>query len=251
MFLQNILNELKEEQVWYAWMSTLVELSKIDLDTKEWRMEFIIEVLKMSNSFWYKFFRESNQLADLLQVKQDFATAKSYHWNKLVVWGKLKSIIESISYEIRKENEWTFDFSMIKQIVKWEKDIDDLLFTTKEKTIADILWSFQWLSWDKYSWKWFQEMYALDTDKILDILKWYTWSDERIIAWIKVILNPKEKEFIKKYFKQLRLAWLSILKEILDPKEESILINEILKIEVEPTVETEETKQDGETKAPF
>ena len=106
MFLQNILNELKDDQVWYAWVSTLVELEKNDLDTKEWRMKFIIDVLKLSNSFGYKFFRDCNQLADLLQVKQDFATAKSYHANKTVVWGKLKNIIESISYEIRKENEW-------------------------------------------------------------------------------------------------------------------------------------------------
>lgn len=254
MFLQNILNELKDDQVWYAWVSTLVELEKNDLDTKEWRMKFIIDVLKLSNSFGYKFFRDGNQLADLLQVKQDFATAKSYHANKTVVWGKLKNIIESISYEIRKENEWTFDFAMIKQIVKWEKDIDDLLFTTKEKTIYDTLWSFKWLSGTQYSGKWSQEMYALDTDKILDILKWYNTGTDRVKLWIEVLLNPEEKDFIKKHFKQLRLAWLSILKEIVDEKEESLLINEVLKRNVEPTVETNETTQEDSietNKAPF
>ena len=160
---------------------------------------------------------------------------------------KLKNIIESISYEIRKENEWTFDFAMIKQIVKWEKDVDDLLFTTKEKTIYDTLWSFKWLSGTQYSGKWSQEMYALDTDKILDILKWYNSGTDRVKLWIEILLNPEEKDFIKKHFKQLRLAWLSILKEIVDEKEESLLINEALKRNVEQTVETNETTQEDST----
>lgn len=211
MFLRKIFEELKENQLGFQWRQTIDKLLAMDISTKLWRMEFILEVLKHWRSIWFTIFIEDTKVADLKIIKKLLVECKSYHSNNVIIKWKLKKIIEMFSYEIIKENNNEFDYSLIKEIINWKKELKDFLSLPSEDNVK--MFSFTGKSWKIYNWKWVIDLSTLVTDDVIDILEWLKSDNEEVKKAVEYLLTVDKKE-INKNFKSFRAAWMSLLADI-------------------------------------
>lgn len=259
MFLKNILNEMWKYQISFQGKSTLADLQKIDILTKEWRMSFILEVLKYAKYFNYEYFEESKTFPTEVVIKQLLADSNTYCENKAICWWKLKQIIEFFSFEMIKENDWKFNYRMIPEILDWVLKVSDfiLIVNEDEKTLKNSLFSFVWASGKTYSWKWVVDLNKLNTEDALDIIEWSIpdINQERVINYAK-----ENKEELKSKFKSDRIVYVWLIQmlvwfenkvsEYISEKLNEKLEEMKSELKTEWSVETEETKQESSV-APF
>ena len=260
MFLKNILNEMWKYQISFQGKSTLADLQKIDILTKEWRMSFILEVLKYAKYFNYEYFEESKTFPTEVVIKQLLADSNTYCENKAICWWKLKQIIEFFSFEMIKENDWKFNYRMIPEILDWVLKVSDfiLIVNEDEKTLKNSLFSFVWASGKTYSWKWAVDLNKLNTEDALDIIKWVTILD---VTQSKILEYSNEyKDELKSKFKSDRIVYIWLIQmlawfenkvsEYISEKLNEKLEEMKSELKTEWSVETEETKQESSV-APF
>lgn len=248
MFLKQLAKEMQSFQMWYQWRTTLYALEKIDISNKEWRMLLILEILKYAKSLNLNVLNDWNTIPDIKLISSLITECKTYYYNNVIVKWKFTRILQELSFEIIKENNWKFDFSLIKEIWEWKKSISDFLYEAKDKHPWNTLYSFIWESGKVYSGKWTWDLMKLKWDEVLDILKIENTKPltERLQAWMNYYFNEANKDDIKKRFSNSRVAWLSIINEILNEDIKSKLVD----FAVSKSEETKETK--AETwKAPF
>ncbi len=214
MFLKDLQKEIP--WTWYNWLTALNKVSKIKYDTIEWRFQLILEFLKYSDSLRLKL-RDWNKIVDLQLVQNNLAKLYTYVHNIEISASIIDSILTELSFELIKENNWEFDFSIVKDIIKWKKEYSDFIVVPERVTKNNAIWSFTWLSWAVYSWQWLGWLMQLTTEKYVDILKWAKMIDE-----LKFVED--NKELIKKEFNTNRNAYISIVKNIIDPASKSKLI---------------------------
>ena len=211
MFLQNIRNEMDNYQIWFQGRSALDKLKTIDISEIDWRMTLILEIMKLAQAFWMQYFNESNNLASIQEIRKLLIQAESYCDNNTICWWKLKLVMEKLSYEIIRDHNWKFDFSMIKDILEWKEDVKNFLHVALDRNIWNTLFWFTWKSWKHYSWKWIVEMAKLKQADIEDIISILKSDTKELQEAIDFYNNPDNTETIKKEFGQIRHAWLSIL----------------------------------------
>lgn len=259
MFLKNIYNEMWKHQISFQGKSTLADLQKIDISTKEWRMSFILEVLKYAKYFNYEYFEESKTLPVETVIRQLLADANTYCENKAICWWKLKQIIQFFSFEMIKENDWVFNYKMIPEILDWVLKVSDFIVIVNEdeKTLKNSLYSFVWKSGKTYSWKWAVDLNKLNTDDALDIIEWLIpdINQERVINYAK-----ENKEELKAKFKSDRIVYIWLIQmlvwfenkvsEYISEKLNEKLEDLKSELKTELPLETEETKK-GSSVAPF
>lgn len=215
MFLKWLKNEVN--QIWYVWLNALHKIWKIKYDTIEWRLELVLELLKYSDSLNLKL-RDWRTLVDLKFIQNNLAKAYTYINHLEMQAAIIDWILTSLSFEFIKENNWKFDFSVIKDILNWEKEYKDFLVIVEKVTKNNAIWSFTWLSWEIYSWQWMSDLLKLNTEKYIDLLKWAKREEELLFV-------ENNKELIKKEFNAIRNAYISIVKNMIDPNEKSKLLD--------------------------
>ena len=216
MFLENLRKEIP--QISYNGRKTLSDLSKLDISTIDNRLVFILNVVQYANSLWIKRFYDWTSEPNLLLVKNSLAKCNTYYSTINIVWSLLKWIVENFSYEIIKENNWEFDFSKAKWILSWKKKPEEFVKTPVNKNVHNTIWAFKWISGKEYNGKWKWELMSLKAVDILDILKWYNTKD---IYKDMIDFLFTNEELVKKDFRQVRLAGITIIQEIIDPTVDS------------------------------
>lgn len=213
MFLKNIYDELKNHQIAYKWKITIDNLSKIDISEKEWRMIFIIEVLKMGRSMWIQYFTPVSWITDLKLVKQLITQCKTYYGNTTIVKAKILQIIWMFENELLQDQINDFDFTMINDIIMWRKKVKDFIETSLHENKNNIF-SFVWKSWTKYNGRGIIELNTLKTEDVMDIIEWYKTNNETIQKALDYLINTDKKE-INKEFKSQKAAWLSLINDLI------------------------------------
>lgn len=214
MFLQEIRNQMKDFQKSFQWRTDLERIRTIDFSEMEWRVTLIFELMQYANAFKMDYFIESDHVADLTNIKKLLIQCQSYVDNDLVVWAKMKIIMEELSYEIMREHNWKFDFTLIPEILNWAKDVKDFLNISYKRNITNTLFSFKWKWWKEYSWKWISELAKLKAVEVEDIISILKTDKPETQKAINFFNDNKNTDLIKKFW-QIRAAWLSILTEYL------------------------------------
>ena len=214
MFLQEIRNQMKDFQKSFQWRTDLERIRAMDISEMEWRVGLILELMQYANAFKMDYFIEWDSVADVTDIKKLLIQCQSYVDNNLVVWAKMKVIMEKLSYEIIREHNWKFDFTIIPEIFKWNKEIKDFLNISYKKDITNTLFTFKGKWWKTYAWKWIAELAKLKAVEVEDIISILTSDNPESQKAIDFFNDKKNSEAIKKFW-QIRAAWLSILTESL------------------------------------
>lgn len=219
MFLRSIREEMNDFQIGFQWTTALDKLKTIDISEIDWRMLLILEIMKYARAFNMQTFVESNNLASIQDIKKLLIQAQSYVGNDLIVWAKLKIVMENLSYEIMRDHNWNFDYTLIKEILEWKKDIKDFLNIPFKRNLTNSLFGFTWKDWKKYSGKGIAELAKLKQVEVIDIVSILKSDIVEIQNAIDFYNDEKNHELIKKDFWQIRLAWMSILTQIMSWEE--------------------------------
>ena len=214
MFLQEIRNQMKDYQKSFQWRTDLERIRAMDITSIEWRTSLILELMQYANAFKMDYFIEWENVADISDIKKLLIQCQSYVDNSLVVWAKMKLIMEKLSYEIIREHNWRFDFSIIPEILDWAKDVKDFLKISYKKNITNTLFRFKWKWGKEYSWKGITELAKLKAVEVEDIISNLTSDKPESQKAINFFNNKDNADIIKKFW-QIRAAWLSILTEYL------------------------------------
>lgn len=214
MFLKGLKKEIP--WIWYTGLTALNKVSKIKYDTIEWRFQLILELLKYSDSLKLKL-RDWKKIVDLKFVQNNLAKLYTYVQHLDISASIIDAILTELSFEFIKENNWEFDFSIIKDILEWEKEYSDFIKVPETVSKNSIIWSFTWLSWEVFSWQWIGWLMALTTEKYIDLLKWS--KKEKELKFVE-----DNKELIKKEFWAKRNAYMSLVKNMIDPNGQSKLL---------------------------
>lgn len=234
MLIQDIYNNDKLLRENYQWITTLEELENINITTSEWKLEFILKVLKLWKYFWYTSFLLNQAMKDY-QILEQIYLCKSYQSNKLIVWNALRNIIEWFDYELWIKK---YNVTLIDNLLSWVITVEEFINHISEKNILvdwEIKWEehikaiykFIWASWTVYTWMWIVSTRQYKTDDLIDIYNWYKWDNELYLQITKYILDNKEQ--VSKDFTNLRSALISAFSILLWMKEPKIVeyINKI------------------------
>jgi hypothetical protein len=215
MFLLDMKNEIPQK--WYSFLPTLERVKAIDIENIDGRLKLLFELLSYTDSLKMRI-KKWTKIYNPRTVAEKLGKATTYRKDPAMVWFNFWIIITELSFEIEKENNWEFDFSMIKSILKGDKDYSDFIITPEKVSLNNKIWSFVWKSGEEYSWQGLWWAMKLNTVKLIDLFEWL-WETEVInfIDW--------NKDLIKKEFKNKRNAYLSVIKNKIDEKSESKLLS--------------------------
>lgn len=220
-----MLQELKEKipQVWVPSKMDIIELSKIDLNIQKWRFDFIVSALRYSDALSFKLV-DSFWPTSLIKINQIIADALTFANTPMIVGFHLSTIVNELSWEFVQENSNIFDYEVFEKYLKWKANYEDFIKETKVINKNNLVWNFVGKDWRDYSGQWFAGLIRLKWDDILNILNNYNWKDEAVEKAIAYIQDENNIKLIRKNYQNVRWAWLSILKHIIDPTENSSLI---------------------------
>lgn len=196
-----------------AW-SVLRNLNLLPLDTEENRLQFMIEVLRYKDALNIKLI-DNVEFFNERAVRQLIADASSNITKQNIISHKFSWILYNLNYEFYKKNNWQFDFNIFKDYLEWKAKYEDFIKTPLRVTEANTVWSFVWLDWKSYTWKWLSDLSSLKWDDIKNMITWYKTDDADMRKAIEFLYDIKNEKIIKKTFGNVRSAWLSIIKSII------------------------------------
>lgn len=221
-----MLNEMKNhiEQIWFNWKVSISRLQSFDIENIEWRFKLLKDILQYTDSIGIELI-DWNSMYNLLTINQSIANCFSYSTNLKIIAFNLSNILTLLSYEFIKENSNKFDYDILKKYLNWQVPLSDFIKEPSEINKNNVIWNFVWKDSVKYSWQWVKDLVKLNWLDIENILTNIETDDFKLKNTIEMLYSKEHDYNIKKEYKSIRWAWLSLLKSILDPNEESKLIS--------------------------
>lgn len=210
MFIKEVKKYVPQQS--YNWKVYLSWLQKINIENIEWRFLYMLELLKIADSVKAVKLYDWIRLVDVPKLKTLLWRSLSYYNNLNMIRHMVEESCTEISFEISSDAYTEESYKLIPKIISWEIDVKEF-FNSKEWEDNNPLWVLEWKSWKAYSWKWWQKLFSLNTEEVLDIINNINTDDELLKKSIEHFLNNQNE--YKKYFWQVRTAWIFILKKFL------------------------------------
>lgn len=169
-FLYDVFDLMSDRQCQYLWKHTMNEITRMPRDTAYDKLDLIIKIMSHASHLRIPRYMlvDSKVESSPVKVLQLLGSASTYATNNKIVGNNLMQLLNILSWDIIKFNDWEIEKDILKLYINKE--------ITREEALIDVTksnkyWEFKWDSGAKYTWT-TRDLVSLTYDQVIDMIKW-------------------------------------------------------------------------------